>query len=113
LLLHSPANAFTQLVALTMGAAGAWLVTREGQVFQSSAQGLKVADTVGAGDSFFAALLASLQQQGVLSAAGLHALPANVLRAALAHAVAAAGINVTRVGCDPATWDETLVALAA
>jgi fructokinase len=114
LLLQNPAHAFTQLVALTMGAAGAWLVTRESQVFQPSAQGLKVADTVGAGDSFFAALLASLQRQGVLSTAALAGtLPADVLRKAVAHAVAAAGINVTRVGCDPATWDETVAALAA
>jgi fructokinase len=104
----------TQLVALTMGAAGAWLVTREGQVFQPSAQDLKVADTVGAGDSFFAALLASLQRQGVLSLTALTStLPTHVLQTAVAHAVAAAGINVTRVGCNPATWDETVAALAA
>lgn len=113
LLLHSPAHAFTQLIALTMGAAGAWLITRESQVFQPSAKGLKVADTVGAGDSFFAALLASLQRQGVLSLAALtSSLPTPVLQTAVAHAVAAAGINVTRVGCNPATWDETVAALA-
>ncbi len=113
LLLHKSAHALTQLVALTMGAAGAWLVTCEGQMFQPSAQGLKVADTVGAGDSFFAALLASLQRQGVLSAKALASVPAKVMQAALAHAVAAAGINVTRVGCNPATWDETVAALVA
>jgi fructokinase len=102
----------TQLVALTLGAAGAWLITRQQAVFQASPAGLKVADTVGAGDSFFAALLACLQRSGVLSPAALQGdLPANVLHAALAHAVTAAGINVTRVGCDPATWDETMAAL--
>lgn len=102
----------TQLIALTLGAAGAWLVTREAQVFVSSAQGLRVADTVGAGDSFFAALLAYLARQQVLSPAALAApLPAPLLQSALAHAVAAAGINVTRVGCDPATWAETEAAL--
>lgn len=103
----------TQLVALTLGAAGAWLFTRVAEVFVPSAPGLKVADTVGAGDSFFAALLAALQRQGLLSPAGLAGpLPVDGLRHALRHAVAAAGINVTRVGCDPATWSETVVAAA-
>ncbi len=102
----------TQLVALTLGAAGAWLVTRQQAVFQASPTGLEVADTVGAGDSFFAALLAHLQRSNVLSPVALQGnLSAAVLQAALAHAVTAAGINVTRVGCNPATWDETVAAL--
>jgi fructokinase len=99
------------LIALTLGAAGAWLITPTAQVFQASPQGITVADTVGAGDSFFAALLAYLQRQGVLSPQGLAAgLQGNVLQGALAHAVAAATINVTRVGCNPATWSETVAA---
>ena len=102
----------TQLVALTLGATGAWLVTRQHTMFQASPADIKVADTVGAGDSFFAALLAYLQRAGVLSLAALQRdLQADVLQSALVHAVTAAGINVTRVGCDPATWDETLAAL--
>jgi fructokinase len=109
----SPANsnapAATQWVALTLGAAGAWLLTREAQVFQPSPQGIQVADTVGAGDSFFAALLAFVYRQGALTPAGLQAgVPVTLLQQALAHAVAAASINVARVGCNPATWDETL-----
>jgi fructokinase len=103
----------TKLIALTLGAAGAWLVTRQTEVFVPSAPGLVVADTVGAGDSFFAALLAYLSRQQVLSPAGLATqMPTHLLQSALAHAVAAAGINVTRVGCDPATWAETVAASA-
>jgi fructokinase len=102
------------LIALTLGAAGAWLVTPTAQYFQATPQGIAVADTVGAGDSFFAALLAFLQRQGVLSPQGLAAgLQTSVLQAALAHAVAAATINVTRVGCNPATWAETVAAQKA
>lgn len=102
----------THIIALTLGAAGAWLVTRQGEVFQPTPLGIHVADTVGAGDSFFAALLAYLQRSGVLSPAALQGgLPADLLQAALAHAVTAAGINVARVGCNPATWDETVAAL--
>ena len=104
--LRSPA-----LIALTLGAAGAWLITPNAQYFQASPRGIAVADTVGAGDSFFAALLAYLHRQGVLSPQSLAAsLPASVLQGALAHAVAAATINVTRVGCNPATWEETVAA---
>lgn len=106
----------TQLVALTLGAAGAWLITRDAQCFTPSTPGIAVADTVGAGDCFFAALLAALQRGGVLSALGLvtslgQPLNLALLRNALAHAAAAAGVNVTRVGCNPATWDETIAAL--
>jgi fructokinase len=107
------ANGTTQLVALTLGAQGAWLITRSQQCFVPSPQGLKVADTVGAGDSFGAALLAYLHKQGVATVAALHgglALP--LLQAALQHAVVAASINVMRVGNNPATWDETVTAVA-
>lgn len=102
------------LVAVTLGAAGAWLVTHDTQVFQPGPQGITVADTVGAGDSFFAALLAYLERQGVLSPQALQApLSAKLWQAALAHAVAAATINVTRVGCNPATWAETVAQTTA
>ncbi len=102
------------LIALTLGAAGAWLITQDTQYFQPSPQNTKVADTVGAGDSFFAALLAYLERQGVLSPPALQsAQPAKVWQGALAHAVAAASINVTRVGCNPATWAETVAQTVA
>jgi fructokinase len=102
------------LIALTLGAAGAWLITQDAQYFQPSPAGITVADTVGAGDSFFAALLAHLQRQGVLSPQALQvAQPAKVWQGALAHAVAAAAINVTRVGCNPATWAETVAQTVA
>jgi fructokinase len=97
----------TQLIALTLGERGAWLLTREHQLFQSALQGIKVADTVGAGDSFAAALLAYLNAKEWLNTAQLKkGLPSDVLQAALRHAVAAATVCVQRVGCDPATWGE-------
>jgi len=105
------ANATTQLVALTLGAQGAWLITRSQQCFVPSPQGLRVADTVGAGDSFGAALLAYLHKQGAATVAALNdGLPLPLMQAALQHAVTAASINVTRVGNNPATWGETVAA---
>jgi fructokinase len=97
----------TQLIALTMGERGAWLLTREHQLFQSAPQGIEVTDTVGAGDSCIAALLAYLNTKEWLNTALLaKGLPPDVLQAALRHAVSAAAVCVQRVGCDPASWGE-------
>lgn len=101
------ANDTTALVALTRGAKGAALVTRALEVELQTPAGLAVVDTVGAGDCFHAGLLAWLHRNDSLNSEALEQLDAETLRAALAHAIAAASINVTRAGCDPATWEET------
>ncbi len=49
------------VLVVTEGAAGAWLVTG-GEILQSQAQPVQVFDPVGAGDAFFAALLAGRRQ---------------------------------------------------
>jgi fructokinase len=87
----------SSLVALTHGADDALLITRQHTVV----------DTVGAGDCFHAGLLAWIARAGLLKVASLPTLTEQQLGAALRHAVAAAAINVSRAGCDPATWDET------
>jgi fructokinase len=97
----------THLVALTRGGKGAALVTRNESIELSTPAGLQVVDTVGAGDCFHAGLLAWLHRHGKLHVQALQQLDAATLRAALEHAIAAASINVTRAGCDPATWEET------
>lgn len=98
-----------QLVALTHGAAGAALLTRHCQVDMAAPAGLTVVDTVGAGDCFHAGLIAYLQRAGKLgSASALEQLDRDFLQSALQHAVAAASINITRAGCDPATWEEIM-----
>ncbi len=99
----------TQLIALTLGAQGACLLTRGAQVTQATPTGIQVQDTVGAGDSFMAALLAFLNSKQLLSPSALDSgLVQSQLETALHHAMTAASICVQRVGCDPATWDETL-----
>ena len=57
-------------------------------------------DTVGAGDTFQAALLTWLADQDALSAAALQSLDAARLRAALAFAARAAAITCSRRGAD-------------
>ena len=102
-------SAQTRLVALTLGAQGAYLLTRSAHVMQAAPSGIQVQDTVGAGDSFMAALLAFLNSEELLTPTALAAgLTPSQLESALCHAVAAASLCVQRVGCDPATWAETL-----
>lgn len=97
----------THLVALTIGERGAWLLTRDGSLYQPAPSGVVVKDTVGAGDSFAAALLAHLHSQALLSVKALRqGLKQEALQSTLRHAVAAAAICVQRTGCDPASWDE-------
>ncbi|CAN7471405.1 PfkB family carbohydrate kinase [Acidovorax sp. LjRoot129] len=105
------ANPQAHLLALTLGAEGAWLLHRHGtQCFAKEAQPLEVVDTVGAGDSFLAGLLAHLlrQAQGA-GAAGfvqfVEALTAEACEQALRHALASASLCVMEQGCVPPGWD--------
>ena len=100
-----------ELIVYTCGAMGATLITRSQQITLPPAHGLKVVDTVGAGDCFAAALLVWLYKQGPDVLATVRGATQPTLRLALQHALTAAGINVTRAGCDPASWEETLMSL--
>jgi len=67
-----------------------------------------VVDTVGAGDTFHAALLARLRARGLLRREAIAALDA----AALRYAVAAAGVTCGRCGADLPAAAEVAAALA-
>jgi fructokinase len=91
------------VAALTRGAAGPVLLTRNSRS-EMAAEPVTVADTVGAGDSFMAALIAGLAQLQALGAAGrqrLHTLNASDLDALGAYANRAAGITCSRPGANP------------
>ncbi|MFB6891492.1 carbohydrate kinase [Kitasatospora sp. NPDC056327] len=75
-------------VAVTRGPAGAFALTADGRRVETRARTVEVADTVGAGDAFTAALLHARR-----TGAGLGA--------ALARATAAATLTVTRPGANP------------
>ncbi|MFC7478667.1 carbohydrate kinase [Dankookia sp. GCM10030260] len=87
------------LVVLTQGPAGATAFHASG-VFQEAGRAVAVADTVGAGDTFHAALLARLRQRGLLRREALAALNAAALQDALCYATNAAAITCTRRGAD-------------
>lgn len=99
------------LLALTLGADGAWLLTPDGQWHAREAAAPSVVDTVGAGDSFLAGLLAAMLQLGAAqpSAPGrLPALNATNCEVLLRHALASASFCVQQRGCVPPTWDQTV-----
>jgi len=107
------ANPQAHLLALTLGAEGAWLLRRSGaQCFAKEAQPLPVVDTVGAGDSFLAGLLAHLLRQsqaaGVASFAQfVDGLTVSACQQALRHALASASLCVMEQGCVPPGWAAT------
>jgi fructokinase len=71
-----------------------------------------VVDTVGAGDSLAAALLAGLLDTGVTDRAALVALPDEDLLRLVDDAALVAALNCTRVGADPPTRAEFAAARA-
>ncbi|MFY3386835.1 PfkB family carbohydrate kinase [Paracidovorax sp. MALMAid1276] len=99
------------LLALTLGAQGAWLLHQSGhQCFAKEADLLQVVDTVGAGDSFLAGLLAHLLRQSQAAGAASFAqhvggLAADACEQALRHALASASLCVMEQGCVPPGWE--------
>jgi fructokinase len=91
-------NEVTQVVVLTLGAEGAWGLTREHEHFQPAAQ-VPVVDTVGAGDCFYAGCLAHLLGQGALD--GRDAPAPDQLAPALAFGNRVTAHNLQRAGCQP------------
>ncbi len=91
------------MVVVTRGAEGPWGVNAAG-VAHLAAPRVRVADTVGAGDSFMAALLSGVVDLGLAGAQhrkALRELSAGTLRELLTHAAAAAAVTVSRAGANP------------
>ena len=94
-------NTGPAVVVLTKGAEGATATLADGTEVHVAAPAVTVADTVGAGDTFNAGLMASLSAQGVLGKAGLRALTPAQMQAALDLAARTAAVTVSRAGANP------------
>lgn len=94
---HRWLDAGPALVVLTLGADGAIGITPKHSV-HSPALPVSVADAVGAGDAFTAALLSHLYNGGYLSLAAVPTLTHHALTSALAHANLHAAIACARQG---------------
>jgi fructokinase len=104
-------------LALTLGAQGAMLLHRDGRAWHASeTTPVKVADTVGAGDSFLAGLLVALLQRATPHPLGTEdplPLTDDDVRHLLAHAVASASLCVMQTGCVPPSLVEVQTRLRA
>ena len=95
-----------KLVCITEGADGARAFAKALEV-AVPARKVSVVDTVGAGDTFNAGVLAALDRAGRLTKAGLEALDEATLREALTLGVQAAAVTVSRAGANP-PWENEL-----
>ena len=95
-----------KVVFVTEGATGAHAFTRRDAVFVP-ARKVSVADTVGAGDTFNAGVLAALHRAGLLDKAALAGIGAEALRDALTLGIRAAAVTVSRPGANP-PWENEL-----
>ncbi|MEO1596479.1 MAG: carbohydrate kinase [Pseudomonadota bacterium] len=100
------------LLVLTEGTGGALLLGDGESISKRAYPVAALADTVGAGDTFHSAFLASLHRSGEL-AKSIDGLRTETLESALDFACAAAAINVSRKGCSPPTAEEVSRFVAA
>ncbi len=89
-----------QLVIMTRGRQGASIFTRDKGHWSVPARAVITADTVGAGDTFQAALITFLTERELDNPASLASLDHDTLTEMLNFAVAAAAMTCTRVGPD-------------
>ncbi|MBI6855880.1 carbohydrate kinase [Pseudomonas cichorii] len=89
-----------EFVILTRGSEGASIFTRQHGSWSVAAQSVKTVDTVGAGDTFQAALLTFLSERQLDTPQSLGSLTREALDEMLGFAVRAAALTCTRVGPD-------------
>ena len=91
----------TSLVVVTYGIKGAEAWHRAAGPVKVEAPAIDVVDTIGAGDSFQAALLFALRAIGRIKSGALAQLNAGELDRALSFAAACAAFTCSRAGADP------------
>jgi fructokinase len=89
------------LVAVTRGTRGAQAWHREAGPIEVSAPAVTVVDTIGAGDSFQAALLFALAELSCIERSSLAKIGAAELRKVLSFACRCAALTCSRAGADP------------
>jgi fructokinase len=94
------------LIVITRGTKGALAWHRQAGAVEVGAPMVDVVDTIGAGDSFHAALLFALREQGRIERTALQKAGEAELRRALAFACQCAAITCTRAGADPPRRNE-------
>jgi fructokinase len=96
----------SSLIVVTRGTKGALAWHGRLEPIEVGAPEVDVVDTIGAGDSFQAALLFALHQLGRIERAKLQTIDADDLRRALSFACKCAALTCTRAGADPPRFSE-------
>lgn len=89
------------LIIVTRGEKGVCAYLSNGDEVTVDAKQVEVTDTVGAGDTFNAGVLESLQKSGVLTKSAFQKVNAQVIEKSLLRGVEVAAVTVTRVGANP------------
>lgn len=89
------------IVILTRGGDGVTAYLEGGPEVSVPVSRVEVVDTVGAGDTFNAGVLAKLSELGQLSKPSLRSLSPDLLAEALAHGGKVAAVTVSRAGANP------------
>ncbi|SMX32474.1 carbohydrate kinase family protein [Actibacterium lipolyticum] len=95
-----------KLVFITEGSKGASAFTSKDHVFMP-ANAVEVVDTVGAGDTFNAGVLAALHEDGKLNKTALSNIGTDAMEKALSLGIRSAAITVSRAGANP-PWAKEL-----
>ncbi|MEQ8601333.1 MAG: PfkB family carbohydrate kinase [Devosia sp.] len=102
-----------ELVVVTMGEEGSRAFSRAASAAAPIYEPEVFGDTVGAGDSLMAGILSWLGEAGALKPGGLAALDASQLADMLRFGAVVAGINCSRIGCQPPSRAEVDAVLVA
>lgn len=94
------------LFVVTRGGNGVQAWHRNAGTIKVKAPAVEVVDTIGAGDSFQAALLFALARLKRIERASLQSLGVDELRKALSFACQCAAVTCTRAGADPPRFSE-------
>lgn len=108
---HSWAEQGPAITVVTQGEQGSFACSAAGVNVSVEAPTVDVVDTIGAGDSFTAGLLAALWDCNLLGASqrtNLAAIDAATLKDVVQWASSCAAITVSRQGANPPTHEETL-----
>lgn len=90
-----------KIVIVTRGGEGASAYLADGREVHVASRKVKVVDTVGAGDTFNAGVLAHLEKQGKLDKTMLSDITPEEVGAALEYGAAVAAVTVSRAGANP------------
>lgn len=94
-------NSGTEIVIITRGNKGAWVLTKNKSEFEIPANDVAVIDTIGAGDTFSAAFLAQLIEKNTTLLNLSKTLEKTELEVILRNCAHASGITCSRQGANP------------